>query len=177
MVNKGIEELITTNWGLDTWNAIKADAGFNEDSFLSIKSYPDEVTYQLVSSASKILNIPSDQILEAFGEYWILFTAEKGYSQLLNITGQTFPEFLGNLDMLHSHVANLMPKLEPPTFLVQNQKERSLELIYESNRQGLVPFLIGLTKGLGKRFQLNCKVTEISKTLDNPSARIFLVEW
>ena len=82
MVNKGIEDLITTKWGVDTWKAIKEDAGFNDDSFLTIKSYPDELTYQLVGSASKILNLPSDQILEAFGEYWILFTAEKGYSEL-----------------------------------------------------------------------------------------------
>lgn len=177
MVNKGIEDLITTKWGVDTWKAIKEDAGFNEDSFLTIKSYPDELTYQLVGSASKILNLPSDQILEAFGEYWILFTAEKGYSELLNLTGHSFPEFLRNLDMLHSHVANIMPKLAPPSFYVQNEKERSLELVYESQRQGLITFLIGLIKGLGKRFELDCAVKEIPNASDNASVRVFLIEW
>jgi len=177
MVNKGIEDLITHKWGVETWNKIKQDAEFQDEGFLSIKSYPDELTYQLVSSASKILNIEANVILEAFGEYWILYTAEKGYSELLNISGKTFPEFLRNLDMLHVHVSNLMPKLVPPTFKVQNEKANSLELIYQSNRKGLVPFMIGLAKGLGKRFQLDCKINEITSPTEKENTYVFLIEW
>ena len=70
-----------------------------------------------------------------------------------------------------------MPKLAPPSFYVQNEKERSLELVYESQRQGLITFLIGLIKGLGKRFELDCVVKEIPNTSENVSARIFLIEW
>jgi len=45
---------------------------------------------------------------KAFWEYWILFTAEKGYGEMLNLAGSTLPDFLKNLDMLHGRVNNLM---------------------------------------------------------------------
>jgi two-component system chemotaxis sensor kinase CheA len=34
---------------------------------------PDEVTYKLVGAASEVLGIPPNQVLEAFGEYWIIY--------------------------------------------------------------------------------------------------------
>ena len=62
-----------------------------------MKSYPDELTYNLVASASSILHLEQSTILEAFGEYWILYTAEEGYGEMLALSGSNLKDFLNNL--------------------------------------------------------------------------------
>ncbi len=49
-----------------------------------MKPYPDDLTYKLVGAACEVLNASAEDVLKAFGEYWILFTAEKGYGEMLN---------------------------------------------------------------------------------------------
>lgn len=38
--------------------------------------------------------------MQAFGEYWITYTASEGYEQLLESTGEILPEFLDHLDII-----------------------------------------------------------------------------
>ena len=85
-----------------------------------------------------VLKADANDILEAFGEYWILYTADEGYGQLLNLSGSNLKEFLGNLNMLHDRITNIMPDLEPPKFTVREIDDNKIELIYESDRDGLV---------------------------------------
>lgn len=158
MVNKAIQDLVTNNFGEDKWIAIKEKINFDDDFFISMQSYPDQLTYDLVGAASEILNISSNDVLEAFGEYWILYTADEGYGQLLNLSGSGFKEFLGNLNMLHDRITNIMPDLEPPKFTVKELESNTIELIYESNREGLAAMVVGLLKGLGKRFDEECSI-------------------
>jgi hypothetical protein len=61
-----------------------------------MKSYPDEITFSLVGAASEVLQLSPEAILEAFGEYWILYTADEGYKDILNIYGKTLLEFLAD---------------------------------------------------------------------------------
>lgn len=177
VINKGLEDLVLAKWDLDTWNKIKQQAGFEDEGILSVKSYPDQLTYKLVQSASDVLQIDLEELLQQYGEFWILHTAERGYSELLNLAGNSFPEFLRNLDMLHSRVSGLLPNLAPPAFRVQNEKENSLELIYITNRHGLVSFMKGLVIGLGKRFGLNCQITQIAEKDQNNNGLVFLITW
>ena len=72
MVNKAIQDLVSTNFGEDKWLTIKEKVGFEDDFFISMQSYPDELTYDLVGAASEVLELDPAAILEAFGEYWIL---------------------------------------------------------------------------------------------------------
>jgi len=127
--------------------------------------------------ASEILNVPADTLLEAFGEYWILYTAEKGYGEMLNLAGDSFPAFLKNLNMLHGRVTNLMPELAPPQFECRNEKENSIELLYRSHRIGMIPMLYGLIKGLAKRFDKEVVIQEIESSVDENTTVTFLLTW
>lgn len=177
IVNRAIEELIIEKFGLDKWEEVKLKAGFNSEGFMTLKPYPDQLTFKLVGAASEILNVPADTLLEAFGEYWILYTAEKGYGEMLNLAGDSFPAFLKNLNMLHGRVTNLMPELAPPQFECRNEQENSIELIYRSHRAGMIPMLYGLIKGLAKRFNKEVKITELeSKQEENTTITLHL-EW
>ncbi|MEN9943472.1 MAG: hypothetical protein RLZZ91_1473 [Bacteroidota bacterium] len=177
IVNRAIEELIIERFGIEKWDEIKHKAGFNSEGFMTLKPYPDELTFKLVGAASVILNVPADTLLEAFGEYWILYTAEKGYGEMLNLAGDSFPSFLKNLNMLHGRVTNLMPELAPPQFECRNEKENSIELLYRSHRVGMIPMLYGLIKGLAKRFDKEVRIEEIQSSEDENTTVTFILTW
>ena len=75
LVNKAVVDLVVSKFGQDTWDAIKKKAEVDIDVFVSMEGYPDDITYRLVGAASEILKIPPEAVLEAFGEYWVLYTA------------------------------------------------------------------------------------------------------
>lgn len=155
LVNKSIEQLITTNHGVDAWRKVKQTAGIQVDTFGSMEPYPDEITYALVQAASKELDIPVDQLLEAFGQYWIRYTGHEGYGALMRLAASTFVEFLQELDNLHSRVALSFPNLVPPSFDCTDIQDQSVRLHYRSKRPGLAPMIVGLLRGLGEAFKLS----------------------
>ena len=168
LINKAVHDLVVTKFGEATWNEIARKAGVNDPHFISMEKYPDEVTYKLVGAASEVLKTPAEQILEAFGEYWTVYSAEAGFGHLLEFAGSNLVDFLKNLDNMHTRVALTFPKLEPPSFRVTDVTDLtdgSLRLHYYSKRPGLAPVAIGMVKGLGKRFN-----TPVSIRLDRSRA-------
>ena len=77
MVNRAIEEMVVKNHGEKIWEDIKQKAGVDVEVFVSSEGYSDDVTYGLVGAASEVLQIPAEQILEAFGVYWVMETAQQ----------------------------------------------------------------------------------------------------
>jgi hypothetical protein len=177
LVNKAIKDLVTTNFGEDKWKEICRLADHVEEDFIGMNPYPDKLTFDLVTHASTVLNMSPGSVLEAFGEYWITYTAEEGYGELMDLSGNNFSEFLSNLDMLHARMSNMMPHLAPPQFTTRNEKSNSLELEYRSERAGLTPMLFGLIKGLGKRFGLNCRIKQLVEKGPESDCHVFLIEW
>lgn len=177
LVNKAVEDLVSKNFGVDKWEEIKSKAAVKEASFTSMQSYPDHVTYDLVGAATEVLGLTAEQILEAFGEYWVLYTAQEGYGDMLDKAGKSLPEFLKNLDALHVRVGNVMPELQPPSFECSDETSNSLHLHYYTERAGLSPMVLGLVKGLGKRFNTPCEVEQIAVMGEAEDHDIFKVTW
>lgn len=163
LVNKAIEDLALRLGGTNMWSTIVAKAGVELPVFVAMEPYDDDLTYRLVEAASEVTGLPPADVLEAFGEHWILYTAEQGYGPILGAMGATLPQFLGNLDSMHSRIALTMPALRPPSFACDEVDERTLRVHYWSERQGLSPMVVGLLKGLGARFDLDVTVTVDSR--------------
>jgi hypothetical protein len=162
LVNKAVVDLVTTKFGADAWNKIKAKADVDIDVFVSMDAYDDDITYRLVGAASEVLGLKPEQVLEAFGEYWVLYTAAEGYGSLLDASGKTLREFLENLDALHARVALTMPALRPPRFRLVPVDDTTMRLEYHSVRQGLAPMVVGLLKGLAARFNTAVEISHAS---------------
>lgn len=153
LVNQAMEDYVRRDFGDDSWGRIRAGAGLALDMFVSMDSYPDDVTYRLVDAAVPVLGLPPEQILEAFGEHWVLYTAREGYGDMLAMCGSNLRQFLARLDNLHTHVGLSFAQLRPPSFEVEPVPgEDAVLLHYRSERAGLAPMVVGLLKGLGKRF-------------------------
>jgi hypothetical protein len=177
LVNKGIQGLITENYGVETWEKVKEKSNVSIDLFLSNEPYPDEITYDLAHAAAEVLNISLNEVLINFGEYWVINTGQKNYGLLMQAGGSGLKEFLINLPNFHSRVMLIYPKLTPPEFSVTDIKENSLTIHYYSNRQGLKYFVYGLISGLGKMYNQPVKIDIINSRETGSDHEEFMVEW
>ncbi|MFO1459223.1 MAG: heme NO-binding domain-containing protein [Verrucomicrobiota bacterium] len=177
LVNKAIEQLVCRNHGEAIWEEIKRRANVDVEVFLSNESYPDEFTYRLVGAASEVLKTPTDDILKAFGEHWITYTAKEGYGGMLQAAGRNLPEFFANLPNFHTRVAMIFPKLHPPKFRCTDVTDRSMKLHYMTHRPGLSAFMIGLLQGVGTLFETPVTVTHLESRSQGADHDVFLLEW
>ncbi len=176
LVNRAIQQMVSTHHGEEVWQRIKERADLQDlDFFSTYQAYPDDVTHRLVAAATEELGLTGDQIMQAFGEYWITYTATEGYEQLLESTGETLPEFLDHLDHLHARAAVAFPELQPPSFRCEHGADASMQLEYRSKRQGFAPMVTGLLHGLGKRFQTPLAVDQIASRDRGDATDLFQV--
>ena len=176
LVNKAIEDMVCTRFGDEAWSAICEKANVGTEVFVCMDSYPDDITYQLVGAASEVLNLSVPDVLKAFGEYWVEYTGEEGYGEMLSVCGSTIQEFLQNLDALHSRVGMIYPELMPPSFCCTDVTSHSLHLHYYSKRQGLAPMVVGLLQGLGTRFHVTLETTQLEFKGSGSDHDVFFVE-
>lgn len=177
IVNQAIEGLVTENYGKEAWDKILETSGVNIRNFISNESYDDDVTYQLAGAASKVLEITLEQVLEAFGRYWVLNTGLKKYGNMMKSGGSNFEEFMHNLPNFHTRVALIYPALQPPEFTVEGDGKGRMFLNYYSGREGLSHFVIGLMYGLGDLYGETVAVQQIAFKANGDNNDKFLVTW
>ena len=114
IVNKAMEDMVTNLRGRATWEAVKRLAGVDLDSFMDMQPYDDAVTDRLVDAAARLFSLEVDEVLEAFGEYWMLYTAEKGFGDILGAAGTDVFEVLRNVDAMHGRLALTFPDMRMP---------------------------------------------------------------
>lgn len=179
MINGAIRDMVLRNHGDAAWTRIREAAGVEASVFIRNEPYPDDMTYRLVAAAAQVLGTDTEQVLELFGEHWILHTAREGYGALLGAAGSSFGDFLVNLPDFHGRVAMIFPNLKPPRFECTDITGNSLRLHYHSERKGLGSFVIGLLHGLGKRFGTTVDVSR-AQPGDSGSGSghdVFEVRW
>ena len=151
LINKSLKSMVIDNHGADVWQEIMDASGIPVDSFISMQRYDDAITYSLVGAAATVLDTPTESCLEQFGFYWATVTAPETYSILLDTTGSNLIDFLEHTNELHDRITSTFIGYIPPYFEVSRQDNR-IALRYESKREGLTPFVIGVVKGLAERF-------------------------
>lgn len=177
MVNRALQDMVSSRYGGATWQQVCQRVGVEDEFFLSNQPYPDELTYGLVTTTAEVTGWPVEELLVAFGEWWVLDTAAKGYGPLMAVTGRSLGEFLHNLDQLHTRVAMIYPQLRPPQLSCTDLTSHSLELHYVSSRAGLTNFVVGLVRGLAKRFGVAVHVELRASRARGADHDVFLVDW
>ncbi len=152
MINKGIEDLVISIAGEDTWRIIKCDAGIDTVEFYDSCQYNDNVTIKLVEAASKALGKPPKDILYAFGRHWVLYTEREGWASVFNLAGDTVLGIIKELDGIHARVQIALPDARMPHFSVSEEHDH-WKLIYRSPRTGFAPMVLGLLDGLAEKFE------------------------
>lgn len=173
MVNQGIRTFISDNHGPEKWAAICEDAGIETDAFEVTRVYDDDITYKLVSSISKCLDLSTETVLEVFGTYWTVFARETPIGKLIQFGGDTFLDVLDNLDDLHTRVTMSMPELKPPSFELEDVSESVYLLHYHSVRDGLAPMVVGLVHGLAEQYGESVSIRQVANKAEGADHDIF----
>lgn len=159
LINAAIQELVISTAGEDVWLKIAKAARAEPDGFEALCPYSDALSYTLVELAAHELNIPETEILKAFGRFWITYTAEEGYGDLMILFGADFRTCLRNLNRMHAHMGATMPMLKPPRFKLEERSTQKAVLHYFSTRSGLAPMVIGLLEGLAEKYKERIEVS------------------
>lgn len=176
LVNKAIEDFVSQEFGIETWEQILERSGVPAEVFISMETYPDEWTFQLVGAASEVLGLPADTILTGFGEHWIRYTGRE-YGHFLTSTGRTLPQFLKKLDDLHAHVGLSFINSKMPSFHCTELGPDLLQVDYYSERPGLGPMVVGLLQGLGAIFGNTVEVKLAQSRASGADHDQFLVRY
>ena len=177
IVNKAIEDLVVNKFGENVWESVKERSGVEVDYFISNEPYNDDITYKLAGACSEEMEIPVNDVLFAFGEWWILKTGKEKYGGLMEAGGHNLREFLVNLPIFHNRIMLIYPKLTPPEFKISHVEENSIHVHYFSKREGLQDFVKGLLSGLGKMYQTPTEIELIQSRDEGSDHEIFKVSW
>lgn len=181
MVNSGIRNMVSEQFGQEAWHGIIARVPGCPSEFGALENYDDRLTYDLVAAACEELGVEAERFLHHLGEYWIPYVSRAGYAVLMERGGRSLPEFLKGLDGMHSRLALTYSSRDEgrrwPSFRVSDVGDASLRLHYYSERQGLQPFVVGLVHGLAKKFGTTVEVELIEGREMHPDHDIFLVRY
>ena len=155
-----LEKLVRNKFGDDKWEKSLEIAGLPvKTTFLATQDIPDADVLKVVDAVCKVLNISLQQAADAFGDYWVNEYAVKMYKPYYR--GKSAKEFILNMDNVHVTVTKNIDNAHPPRFDYSWTDDKTLIMTYKSER-GLIEFLIGLLKGVGKYYNEDLTVTKIS---------------
>jgi Haem-NO-binding len=177
IVNKAIEDLIKENYGEEKWDQILKRSGIDVDFFISNEPYDDDITFKLAIAASEETGLSLQEVLIAFGEWWVLRTSKEKYGPMMAAGGASLRDFLKNLPVFHNRVMLIYPKLTPPEFRISDLTETSICVHYYSKRQGLQEFVRGLFQGLGKLYHVPITIELIASRLGGDDHDVFRITW
>lgn len=170
MINNGIRSFVQGEHGETAWRSILHSAGIEHDVFERMSDYPDAITYDIVGAISVKTGLTVDEVLRAFGEYFIEFANQSSFGHLMRVAGGDFVSRLKSLDDLHERIMLSMPHLKAPSFEVSDQGDRVYDLAYYSEREGLSALAVGLLHGMaamsGERIEV--RQTHWKADVDEP---------
>ncbi len=161
IINKGIQEFVISEYGDDLWELVKEEAECREPFFIISEDYPDESTLALVHAISENTERTPEEVMRAFGKFWVLNTGKDTYHTYYQLAGRSPKEFLLNLNAVHAHVTRKTVNAHPPQFDCEERPDGSLIIKYRSERR-LCQILYGLIQGVGALFEQELEIREVS---------------
>jgi hypothetical protein len=109
-----------------------------------------------MKSVARVLFLPTDQLLDDFGEHWSCVYAPKVYAPYY-AGAHCARELLLNLDHIHEAIAKSVKLATPPRFGYEWRGHQLLVMYYQSAR-GFIDLMPGLIRGVGKYYNENLRV-------------------
>ncbi|MBN2406115.1 MAG: heme NO-binding domain-containing protein [Elusimicrobia bacterium] len=158
-----LKELVVEKFGQDRWEAILKGAGIDQEPMLTAISDVDDMTVMnVVKSLCEVLNVTLQQAADVFGDYWVNVYGKKMY-EVYYARAKNAKEFLKNMDSVHVISTKSMPNAKPPRFKYEDKDDKTMIMHYSSHR-GMIDFMVGLIKGVGKYYGEKLKVNKLDES-------------
>ncbi|XP_041037497.1 soluble guanylate cyclase 88E-like [Carcharodon carcharias] len=149
---EAVNDYINELYGEDVWRLIEARAEIPHLKFVKHQMYNDNLILRMAKAAGEVLGKNHDELMYAFGVYMVKRIGNYGYERILKVLGRNVRDFINELDNLHEYFRFSFPKVQPPSFCVEEECETSLTLHYRSTRKGFTQFVKGQLSQVGRQF-------------------------
>lgn len=155
-----LQKYVQARHGKDTWEKLLEQSGAGIKSYLATKTYPDEEIVAIVSTASRMTNVPAATLLEDFGEFIVpdlvsLFAAH------IDRNWKTLDLIEHTEAAIHTVVRRQNPGAAPPALHCTRTTPDEVVLRYSSQRK-MCGVAKGIAKGLARHFNEELQITEPS---------------
>lgn len=155
-----LKEMVIERFGKNKWEEALVKAGIDkEPPILATSDFDDKVAMAVLNSLCEVLGISLPKLADAFGDYWINVYSQRMYKNYY-ARAKTAKDFLLKMDDVHVAITRSMPNATPPRFGYEWENDKTLIMTYKSKR-GLIDFMVGLIKGVGKFYKEDLKVTKL----------------
>ncbi len=156
-------EMVETRFSADVLDDVLDDVNSETDgAYTAVGYYDYREMIQMVVALSKRVDVPVDDLVEAFGEHLFGVLSSK-YPALIAYHANTL-DALESIDgTVHKEVLKLYPQAELPSFKCRRLSDTHLIMQYSSKR----PFSIlakGLINGCAKHFEQKLDIKHKSLT-------------
>ena len=139
-----LEKYTDKKLGAGAWKKLVAEAGLGTKTYLVTSSYPDTEAVALITTASRITNLPVPAILEDFGAF-IVPSLLSLYKPLVKKDWKTLDLIEHTEETIHKVVRLQNPGAAPPALIVKRLSPREVVITYTSQRK-----MCGIAKGIAK---------------------------
>ena len=161
LTNRAIQCFVIDTYGSERWAecARVADIGFSD--FESMLIYDNDLTNQILDTASAALNRPRLELMEDLGTYLVSHPNTESLRRLLRFGGDTFIEFLHSLDELPDRARLAVSDFDLPELDLRDQTATQYSLTCRSPIVGTGHVFIGILRAMaddyGTLALLDCK--------------------
>lgn len=170
MVNNAFRQYVIDREGENAWNDIVAKAELEIAEFGAMMPYDDSVTLSIIRAIVAQSGREAEELLRDVGRSWVGFAKSLPFAGLLAMAGRDFETLVSNLDDMHAKIKVSLPTICPPSFACRRRDDGLLEVTYQSEREGLFPFVEGIFEGLATDFGEQLEVVDV-EPLSPSSAR------
>ena len=148
-----LREMVVEKLGASAWSRALEASGI--DPLEGALPHPDDAAHEeavlsIINSLCRMLGVRITDVAEAFGEYWVSTHAPRLYRNF-GILASNAREFLEGLNEIHTKALKNLDGKWTPRFHFSWKDENTLVLAY-SLRWDLMPFFIGLVRGVGRYY-------------------------
>src|SRR5258705_2409324 len=144
-----LEQVIVREHGEDTWDNLLTRAGLG-GAYTTLGTYADDDLFRLVAEASKVLELPAQDIIRWFGREALPLLAAS-YPEFFSPHRTTRSFILSLNDIIHPEVRKVYPGADVPWFSMSETPSGDVVMGYDSARR-LCAFAEGLIQGAAAHY-------------------------
>lgn len=152
MIHKAARDMVIARLGEEEWRALADECALTSHHLITTAYFDDAVILRLIAVVAQRMEIAQDAALEAFGVHWIRYAASSDYARVMAMAGGDIETFIDNLDRMHASIKSTMPLARMPSFRLIAADAEGLDVLYQSEREGLAPFVLGILNALAARY-------------------------
>jgi hypothetical protein len=148
LTNRAIQCFVIDTYGVDRWTECARVADIEFSDFETLLIYDNDLTNEILDTASAVLHRPRFELMEDLGTYLVSHPNTESLRRLLRFGGDTFIEFLHSLDELPDRARLAVSDLILPELDLRDQTATQYSLACRSPVAGSGHVFIGILRAM-----------------------------